>query len=118
MPPFPAIKDGPIKLSPVKTTAFRCTKNFIQDHLNVQKIGTVAAGTVPSDSSDGSLAFMSGNENASGHLMDFCGGREMGIPDILCTDFPKNGSFDLCDFDKVEGGSVSFRSLSSLLGFR
>ncbi|GAB4854533.1 Transcription factor MYB1 [Ancistrocladus abbreviatus] len=119
--PGRAKKEGPPKLSPIKTTAFRCTKNFsIEDQPDGQKTDTNVAGVIQSYSSDGSSALMSGEENSSEYLADFDAG-EMGISDILCYDYM---NFDmLYGHDKVEergghgdGDGSGFRPLGSFLG--
>ncbi|GMH10759.1 hypothetical protein Nepgr_012600 [Nepenthes gracilis] len=113
----PIDEDRQPKLSPVKTTAFRCTKNFaVRDQSDGQKNDTNATGILQSDSSDGSSVFTSGDEKSPGFLADFDAG-DVGISDILNFDLTKGVHFGPCGFDKVEDDvGLGFRSLASFLG--
>ncbi|GAB4836934.1 Transcription factor MYB1 [Ancistrocladus abbreviatus] len=117
--PLKSHKEGLLKSSPIKTTPFRCTKNFsVQDQSKSQIIDPRAVGFVQSYSNDGSAALMSGNESSSVYLLDF-DAEEMGISNILHSDYV---DFDaLYGFDDVEEGGRSSgdhgvsRSLGSFL---
>ncbi|GAB2285881.1 Transcription factor MYB1 [Dionaea muscipula] len=114
-----SIKDEPPKLTPIKTTAFRCTKNFsIPDQSNGLKIsmdGTGAALMQQQQAcSDGSSAFLSGDENSPAYP---CVG-EMGLSDSLYSDIQRSLDVDLFELHKIgdEDGDFSLKYLASFGG--